>query len=106
MPLSAAEKQRRYRQKRDNDAQRRAEYLEKEKKKYLEDLTSGKKKLVGQMTDREKRHQRKIWKKRKQTQRQRKRIEHKVMSANTSSQSPSGSPHPESNRVEYNVRKR
>ena len=37
MPLSAAEKQRCYRQKRYNDAQRRAEYLEKEKKKYLED---------------------------------------------------------------------
>ena len=41
MPLSAAEKQRRYRQKRDNDAQRRAEYLQKEKKKYEEDLASG-----------------------------------------------------------------
>ena len=59
MPLSAAEKQRRYRQKRDNDAQRRAEYLQKEKKKYEEDLASVKKKLVGQMTDRVKRHQRK-----------------------------------------------
>ena len=32
MPLSAAEKQRHYRQKRDNNAQRRAEYLQKEKK--------------------------------------------------------------------------
>ena len=61
MPLSAAEKQSRYSQKRYNDAQRRAEYLQKEKKKYLEDLASGKKKLVGQMTDREKRHQRKIY---------------------------------------------
>ena len=59
MPLSAAGKQSRYSQKRYNDAQRRAEYHLKEKKKYLEDLASGKKKLVGQMTDRVKRHHRK-----------------------------------------------
>jgi hypothetical protein len=34
MPLSAAEKQRRYRQRRDADQARRAEYLEKEKELY------------------------------------------------------------------------
>lgn len=37
MPLSAAEKQRRYRERRDNDPLRRAEYLEKEKRKYRAD---------------------------------------------------------------------
>lgn len=72
MPLSAAEKQRRYRERRDNDPLRRAEYLEKERRKYRADLASGKKKLLAQLTDREKRHQRKEWKKKKQTQRQRK----------------------------------
>jgi hypothetical protein len=34
MPLTAAEKQRRYRQRRDADQARRAEYLEKEKGRY------------------------------------------------------------------------
>lgn len=37
MPLSAAEKQRRYKERRDNDPLRRAEYLEKEKRKYRAD---------------------------------------------------------------------
>lgn len=37
MPLSAAEKQRRYRERRDNDPLQRAEYLEKEKRKYRAD---------------------------------------------------------------------
>ena len=45
-------------------------------------------------------------KKRKQTQRQRKRIEQKVMSANTPPQSPAGSPHSNSQREEHNARKR
>lgn len=51
MPLSAAEKQRRYRERRDNDPLRRAEYLEKERRKYRADLASGKKKLFS-TTDR------------------------------------------------------
>jgi hypothetical protein len=77
MPLSAAEKQRRYRERRNDDPLRRSEYLEKERKKYRNDLSNGKKKLIEQMTDREKRHQRKEWKKRKQIQRERVRKEKK-----------------------------
>ena len=46
------------------------------------------------------------YEKRKQTQRQRKRIEQKVMSANTPPQSPAGSPHSDSQREEHNARKR
>ena len=57
------------------------------------------------MTD-QKKSSTKNMKKRKQTQRQRKRIEQKVMSANTSPQSPAGSPHSDSQREEHNARKR
>lgn len=45
MPLSAAEKQRRCRERRDNDLLRRAEYLQKEQRKNRADLASGKKNL-------------------------------------------------------------
>ena len=55
MPLSAAEKQRRYRQKRDADPERRSEYLRKEKLWWNQKKSTGKVKLVAEMTDREQR---------------------------------------------------
>lgn len=55
MALSAAEKQRRYRQRRDADPNRIQQYLEKEKTKYRDDLALGKRKNVAQMSKREKR---------------------------------------------------
>lgn len=61
MALSAAEKQRRYRQRRDADSQRRTSYLQKEKEKYIKDKEQGKRKNVKDMTDREKRKARKEW---------------------------------------------
>ena len=42
--MSAAEKQRRYRARRDADEQRRQQYLEKEKEKWRKDVETGKKK--------------------------------------------------------------
>ena len=53
MPLSAAEKQRRYRQRRDADQARRAEYLEKEKGRYRQLKETGKRKTKNEMTARE-----------------------------------------------------
>jgi len=50
MPLSAAEKQRRYRQRRDADQARRAEYLEKEKERYRQLKETGKSKTKNEMT--------------------------------------------------------
>ena len=67
MALSAAEKQRRYRAKRDADAQRRSEYLQKEKDKYKRDKDIGKKKLVKDMTCREHRSAKKKWRTYKQS---------------------------------------
>ena len=73
MALTSAEKQRRYRQRREADPLRRAEHKAKCKVKYQQDLTVGKKKHIGDMTTREQRKQRKEWKKRKTDQRKRKR---------------------------------
>lgn len=56
MPLSAAEKQRRCRERRDNDLLRRAEYLQKEQRKKQSRFSKWKKNLIAQLTDREKRH--------------------------------------------------
>ena len=61
--LSNAEKQRRYRLKRDADPEKRASYLAHKKQKYQSDLSLGKRKSVAKLTDRQKRQQRKKWKK-------------------------------------------
>ncbi|XP_062846256.1 E3 ubiquitin-protein ligase BRE1A-like [Trichomycterus rosablanca] len=61
LPRSAAEKQRRYRARRDADPERREKYLEKEREKYREDLKSGRKKRINNLSEREKRRQRKKW---------------------------------------------
>lgn len=59
MGMSNAERQRKFREKRDKDPDRRQTYLEKEKKRYEKDKKSGKKKSVKDMTEREKRSARK-----------------------------------------------
>lgn len=72
MALTNAERQRKYREKRDNDAARRAEYLRKKQEKYLQDLASGKRQLVSDLTYRSQRYQRKQW--REQQKRHRENI--------------------------------
>ena len=54
MALSAAEKQRRYRERRDGDLERRQKYLDLEKAKYRQDLAIGKRKNIAQMSKRQK----------------------------------------------------
>lgn len=61
MPLSAAEKQRRYRARRDQDPERRAKYLSWEKEKWRKDKEQGKKKSIKECSEREKRCQRRKW---------------------------------------------
>ncbi|XP_029316085.1 uncharacterized protein LOC115027144 [Cottoperca gobio] len=60
-PLSAAEKQRRYRARRDADVQRRQEYLVNEKEKWRKDVETGKKKTQKDKSEREQRVHRKKW---------------------------------------------
>lgn len=62
-PLSAAEKQRRYRARRDADPERRENYLEKEHDKYRKDLESGRKKTINDLSEREKCRRRRKWRK-------------------------------------------
>lgn len=73
MASTNAEKQRRYRQRREPDPLRRAEHKAKCKANYQQDLAVGKQKHIGDMTTRKQRKQRKEWKKRKTDQRKRKR---------------------------------
>lgn len=73
MVLTNAEKQRLYRQRRDADPVRRAQYLAKKKQKYISDKAVGKRKNVADMTPRERRIQRKVWKKQQSTCRQRRK---------------------------------
>ena len=73
MALSAAEKQRRYREKRDADPERRQKWLTYQKTKYKLDKKQGKKKLVKDMTPREHRKEQKQWKKRQEQCREHKK---------------------------------
>ena len=59
--MISAEKQRRYREKRDADPVKKDLYLQKEKEKYKEDLETGKRKRVADMTARERRDAKKVW---------------------------------------------
>ncbi|XP_041963903.1 uncharacterized protein LOC121721223 isoform X3 [Alosa sapidissima] len=61
-PLSAAEKQRRYRARRDTNPERRAKYLEYERRKWKRDRELGKKKLVHECNVSEQMAIRRRWK--------------------------------------------
>ncbi len=61
MPLSAAEKQRRYRQRRDADPERREAYLGKERAKWRKDRDTEKKRSVSELNYRERRAKRRNW---------------------------------------------
>ena len=66
---SRAEIQADYRRRRDADPVRRNTYLQQECNKYKKDILHGKRKLVGDMTEREKRRSRLQWKKRQRRSR-------------------------------------
>lgn len=71
MALTNAEKQRRYRQRRDANAEKRSEYLRKKREKYLSDLAVKKRIHITDMSERAQRQQRKKWKKEKRSYRKR-----------------------------------
>ena len=99
MALSAAEKQRRYRQKRDADPERRQQWLRYQKEKYKLDKRQGKKILVKDMTSRERRMEKKKWKKRQQKCRERqKHLKQQETPPSTPVVSPSPPP-PEPSRI-------
>ena len=73
-PLTNAERQQRYREKRDADPTRRAEYLLSEQDRYLKDKAQGRKKCVKDMTPREHRKQKKAWRIRYHNAKEKKKI--------------------------------
>ncbi|KAL2099467.1 hypothetical protein ACEWY4_005947 [Coilia grayii] len=82
--LSAAEKQKLYRQRRDADPVRRAEYLEKRRQGYVSDIVNKKRKNVGELSERERRAQRKAWRVNQARHRQRMRAVQTVLTPNSS----------------------
>ena len=70
---SAAEKQRRYRQKRDANPARRAEYLKKEKEAWIRKKENGKTKRIADLSDRSQRSRRKSWREAQARKRERDR---------------------------------
>ena len=62
----AAEKQKRYRERRDADPARRAQYLQSKRDTFIRDKKSGLRKPISALVSREKRVQRKDWRKAQQ----------------------------------------
>lgn len=74
--LPAAEKQRLYRQRRDSNQEKRAEFLSKSRQKYQLDKQLGKRKSIQEMTERSQRYQRKVWK--QQQQHHRRKLQNEI----------------------------
>jgi len=69
--MSNAERQRKFRLRRDADEAKRREYLQKSKLKYKKYLIEGRRKRIKDMTEREKRSMRKIWRNQKRVTKER-----------------------------------
>ncbi|KAL7377922.1 hypothetical protein ABVT39_006238 [Epinephelus coioides] len=79
MKLSAAEKQRQYRARRNADPERRAAYLQKNRETWHENKKLGKVKTMKDLSEREKRRKRAYWRRAQRQSRERKQvIEHQV----------------------------
>lgn len=84
MGMSNAERQRRFRERRDADPETRQKYVQKGRERYRNDCKRGKVKQIAQMTDREKRVIRKQWRKQKQKDRLRqKEVKDSLVHLNT-----------------------
>ena len=92
MGLSAAEKQRQYRARRDADPMRRAAYLQKHRETWHDNKKLGKVKTVNDLSEREKRRKRRYWRRAQQESRGRKKVIEKQV---TPPQSPEDDPQPQ-----------
>ncbi|KAK0145756.1 hypothetical protein N1851_015330 [Merluccius polli] len=108
-PLSATEKQRRYRARRDVDHERRQQYLNKEER-WRKDIDEGRKKKVSDLSEREKRAVRKKWRERKRKRKNdRARTTFQSMTTPPSPDTPpepENAPEPGPSRVNNTIRKR
>ncbi len=98
MGLSAAEKQRQYRARRDADPERRAAYLQKHREKWHDDRKLENVKTMKDLSEREKRRKRAYWRRAQRQSRERKKvIENQV----TPPQSPEDDPQPQMSRYRF-----
>lgn len=88
MAKSNAERQREYRARRNADSQRREEYLRKERGRWQRETAAGKKKSINDLSERAKRHKRKMWRKAKERQKRKAEIESSGSAPLTPPQSP------------------
>ncbi|KAL1258954.1 hypothetical protein QQF64_009531 [Cirrhinus molitorella] len=95
MGLSAAEKQRQYRARRDADPERRAAYLQKHRKKWHDDRKLGKVTIIKDLSEREKRRKRAYWRRAQRQSRERKEV---IKDQVTPPQSPEDAPQSEMSR--------
>lgn len=93
--MSAAEKQRLYRARRNADPERRAAYLQKHRETWHEKKVQGKVKTVKDLSEREKRRKRAYWRKAQRQSRVRKEV---MESQVTPPESPEVAPRPETSR--------
>ena len=94
--ISKAEKQRRYRLKLNADPERRRRYVDKKRETYKQDVASGKRKLIGDLSTRDQRKKMKDWKIHQQTTRSKR--DGDLM---TPPESPENLPDAEMNRSRY-----
>ncbi len=85
-PLSAADRQRRCRARRDADTERKQKYLESERQRWRRDVEQGKKKKISDLSERGKRQLRKKW--RKQNKKRKEKAEARKHSLDTFPLSP------------------
>ena len=71
---STAERARKYRKSRDQDPDRRREFLLRQRLRYQHDKSVGKRKLVSEMSNREQRRQRRYWRRQQEVRRRKVRI--------------------------------
>ena len=74
MAMTAAERARKYRASRDKDLDRRRAYLLKQRLRYQHDKSVGKRKLVSEMSNRERRRQQRAWRRHQEEYRRKVRI--------------------------------
>lgn len=98
MRLSAAEKQRQYRARRDADPERRAAYLQKHREKWHGNRRLGKVKTVKDLSEREKRRKQKYWRRAQRQSRERKKVSENQL---TPPQSPEVDPQPQMSRYRF-----
>ena len=93
--LSAADKQRQYRARRNADPEKRAAYLQKHRETWQENKQRGKVTAVKDLSKREKRRKQAYWRKAQRQTRERKKV---IESQFTPPQSPEVNPQPQMSR--------